>query len=249
MEAATLYNANVPYIFNGDAGPLYDQPLNANRIQFDDVPINYGSTVNPIVNVTRVSFDVSRGANAPASTVTAYAAPMVADSLQNGGPNDFPDLDDPGTPVLLGTFNLPATTQYGRLTVTFGDGVTPIFTAPLDTAWAGPGQPGYFMLGLKFSDPDPQNQGHVGWSYADPGAVNPATGIAANGNIDAAWDYLSPTNFLEYSNFDPNNQPIPTAYMMTVEGTVVPEPASVTLLLGGAATMLLGRHRRSSRRA
>jgi hypothetical protein len=242
--AAVLYDASVPQVFDGDSGPLYDQPRDATRTQYDDVPINYGTTVNPIVNVTRVSFDVSRGAGAPASTVTAYAAPMVPDSLQNGGPNDLAGFDDPGTPVVLGTFNLPATTAYGRVTVTFGNGTTPIFTTPLDTTWAGPGKPGFFMLGLKFSDPDANNQGNVGWSLADAGPIDFTTGLAANGNIDAAWDYQSPTNFFEYGENDPNNQPIPTAYMMTVEGTVVPEPASAALMLGGAMVLVVRRRGR-----
>src|SRR5213595_1615334 len=58
--AAVLYDANVPRKFSpGDTDPLYYQPgpdSGPGRVLIDDVPINYGTTINPTVNVTKVSF-------------------------------------------------------------------------------------------------------------------------------------------------------------------------------------------------
>src|SRR2546423_15478966 len=72
-SAAVLYDANVGRRFApGDADPLFYQvgpDSGANHILIDDVPINYTGFVNPQVKVSRVSFDLSRNASAPAVTV------------------------------------------------------------------------------------------------------------------------------------------------------------------------------------
>src|SRR5437867_8266756 len=70
-SAATIYDANIPRKFlPSDSDPLYYQvgPFSGpGRIMYDDVPVNYSSAapVNPSVNVTRLSFDISRLALAP----------------------------------------------------------------------------------------------------------------------------------------------------------------------------------------
>src|SRR6478752_4062521 len=47
-SAATLYDANVPRYFTTTAtDPIYFQVQDANRIMFDDVPVNYGTTGSP----------------------------------------------------------------------------------------------------------------------------------------------------------------------------------------------------------
>src|SRR5689334_18291544 len=65
-SAATLSDATVPRYFTTTAiDPLYFQVQDANRIMFDDVPVNYGATAAPAVTVNRVSFDITQVANAP----------------------------------------------------------------------------------------------------------------------------------------------------------------------------------------
>ena len=118
-HAATIYDANVPRKFlPTDADPLYYQVgpnSGANRIMFDDVPVNYNAAIPiPIANVNRVSFDISRRGLAPSVIITAYYAPMVLDSLQSGDPdpnNDSAVFDDPGAPVQIGSVTLSASTS------------------------------------------------------------------------------------------------------------------------------------------
>jgi hypothetical protein len=245
-SAAVLYDASVPrYFLPTDADPLYYQVGNANRIMFDDVPVTYNNAVpNPTAVITKATFDISRVALAPSVVITAYYAPMVLDSLQVGDPdpaNDSGVFDDPGPPVSFGsiTLNASVSNTQSRQTISFGNGVTPLFTVPLDLTQK-PGGAGYFFLGLKFSTTTRSN----GWTVADPGALDTDNNIAANGNLDVLFDYGSPTSFQEFTYpEDGNMQLIAGAQMMHVEGAVVPEPigAGVILLAG---SLLARRSRR-----
>jgi len=210
---------------------------------FDDVPVNYGATVAPSVTVTRVTFDVTQVANAPGTTVTAYYAPMVPDGAQFGGNNASDDAawDDPGAPVAIGSFTPRSTINYTRTTITFGNGVNQLFTTPLDTT-QNPGGPGYFFLGLKFSD----TTNKTGWTIANPGAVDDNTGVALNGNLDLLFDYSGPTNFEEFTYGTDGNNPsgfIAGAQMFKVEGAVVPEPLSGGVVVLAGAWVMFRRRR------
>src|SRR5437867_3549784 len=134
VQAAILYNANVPRFFApGDLDPVYYNPgpdSGPNRIVFDDVPVATLATPNATALVSRVMFDVQRLANAPLVTVTAYYAPIVPNNPSNGGGgNDF-HWGDPGTVTQVGSVTLAANgSSITRTTITFGDGVNTLFNS------------------------------------------------------------------------------------------------------------------------
>ena len=110
------------------------------------------------------------------------------------------------------------------------------------------------MLGLKFSDiSTTNNRPNNGWTIADPGPTAPSgpgmddVDIATNRNMDVLWDYGSQADFAEFTyGFDgyPQPQPIAGAQFFSVEGTLVPEPASLALIALGALAPLWRRVRK-----
>jgi hypothetical protein len=249
----TLYdNTASPRKFSpGDALPLSGGTLDAGHVLWDDVPINIGANVGQSVDVKRVTFDILRGAGAPAVNLEFYWAPLVADNGPNRGSNtSVPfdgSMDDPGTPTIIGSLSLPANPGAAtRLSVPVGDGLATIFnTGALNSTTYDydpdldfyfdnlhPGY-GYFMLGIKFSNTDPRN----GWTLADD--LNNLT-LSTEGFLDMA-DTVDEFYYLD----DSAGVPIRGTNMMIVEGEVVPEPAGAVALLAlaGGAALLRSRRR------
>lgn len=234
--AAVVYTATTPrYYLPADADPLYynvGPDSGAGRILFDDVPILLGVEPAPSINVTQVSFDISRRPNAPATTINAWWAPLVLDNAQFGGAGDGPN-DDPSSPLLIGSVNLPQNgPAHSRSTISFGDGVSLLFnTGTLNLAQA-PGW-GMFALGLEFSDISADQ----GWTIG----VHPD-------NSDLLWDYASNITYDEFTyGLDGNGQFIIGTQLMTVTGSVVPEPAAASILGALLAGVAARRSHRTQR--
>ena len=192
-------------------------------ITFDDIPIPVsrlgGATA---VDVTRITVGIRRAGNAPAVDVNLFWSTLTTTV---SAPDT--ELDVPFLPI--GTQSLAARNEAAFITelVTFGDGTNTLFTAPLNgTLFNGFGS---FLLGLQFSNADTLN----GWRLT--------SGADANANV--MWIYDTDVTPSEGAfNFGPSPNPAATFYII-VEGSPVPEPASLGLLAG--AGILAMRRRRN----
>jgi hypothetical protein len=221
---ATMLYSNITQTgsrFNPGTG---GEPLGAGTqqdITFDDIPIPAsrlgGATA---VDVTRVTVGIRRAGNAPATDINLFWSTMTTNVT-----DPDTELDVPFFPI--GTQSLAARNEAAFITeiVTFGDGASTLFTAPLnDTIFNGFGS---FLLGLQFSNGDSLN----GWRLTS----------GADVNANAMWIYDTDVAAAEgVFNFGPAPAPAATFYI-TVEGNPVPEPASLGVL---AFTGLLGLRRR-----
>ncbi len=235
-NAGIVYSATTPRFFDpNDIGPMWGNAGFfsggvAGRTLYDDVPVHVGNYLAPTVNVTQVSFDISRRANQPGMTVTAVWAPMLLDAAQNGGASDGPN-DDPGAPIVFGSVNLgPSGSTHSRQTVTFGNGSTVLFNTGLLNNVQAPGF-GLFTIGLQFSD----TTSNQGWTIGT---------ADLDDNSDVVWNYGSALNIQEFTYpVDVNLNPIIGTHMMVVQGELLPEPGSVAALLIGSVFMLARRAR------
>ncbi len=231
-SAALVYDASVQtgsranvgqagFFSAGDTG-------SANRVAYDDVPIaNALLGANTALQVTKVTVGIRQLAGAPATNVSVYWTTFTTATT----PPDT-QIDIPAN--LVGMQGLGAAAASVTSLVTFGDGVTPMFTVPLNTTLI-PGF-GSFALGVNLSSTNSAN----GWRI-----TNPAVGFA-NANT-AAWahdpDQTSgiagaPTEIGPF-NFGAG---APATFYIVIEGNPVPEPATLGLLsLGGI--LLLKRRR------
>lgn len=247
--AASPRGSNVVYSRTTQAGLRFNPGVGGNPvgtglqtdITFDDIPIPLAvlGAGNTALEVTRVTVGIRR-------TGTDFVAPS---GPQGAAPaSDFnlfyttatttvvaPDTNIDTPPIFVATQSLPARTEAGFVTelVTFGDGVTPLFTVPLNFTilQSAPGAEdfGTFMIGLQISD----TTGNAlnGWRTTTGPSAN-AAGIfwlydtdVANPEIAAGFGAAGPSSFF-----------------IEVEGTPIPEPSSLALL--GVGCMVLFRRRR-----
>lgn len=263
-QADVLYDSTVAPRFDGGPNPLGYNNSNFNdaidHIHWDDAAIFVNGIPGSYVNVTRLSFGIFRDVGAPAVNIDLYWSDMVLDGggpIPNRGNASIPPLDspidDPGTPNLLGTIALTA--NLGGQTqqiITIGNGIDTLFTTaalnlttadvdrtsdlndPDYTFGQHPGY-GYFFVGLNLKNTDDRNQWIIAshphnlfYTVDDFQDFDPST-------IDEFW--LGP-------DLD-GGEPIEGTMSVKVEGTIVPEPASIGML-GVMAAGLLARRRRTA---
>jgi hypothetical protein len=223
--AQTFYDATAPRFEPGTVPPkawYYNPGMgNPGHTLFDDVTTP--AAVSPtfpgtLYNIKRITFGITRLANAAPVTITPYYAQLFPDNTANGGPGDGPDYDvQSPTPIPGGPLSLPANgpALQQAQPISFGDGVHTLFnvngaTASPDTSFRS------FAVGLNFSTTDVQN----GWTVA----LN-------DNNLDLLWDYVSNSSFDEFTyGNDGIGDPIIGTQWIKVEGLVlsgVPADANV----------------------
>jgi hypothetical protein len=196
----------------------------------DDIEINQ-ALINPFhlpMNITRVTFGIVQFPGATPVSITGYYSTTSPDADNDG----FPEVDSPihsfGT-ADIPEFNGNDPAVYNAV---IGDGLSTLFTiTPNFTNLPGYGQ---FALGLSFSDTDTQNI----WGVVDPNAKT-------DNSLVQAWfyDFGSAEGF-SYQLTDEFDQPIDTTFLVTIEGSLVPEPATLALAAPGALILL--RRRRAA---
>lgn len=190
-------------------------------ITFDDIPIPAARLAGQnAIDVTRITVGIRRAGNAPATDINLFWSTATTGPT---APNT--ELNVPFFPV--GSQALAARSEAAFITqlVTFGDGVNPLFTASLnDTLFSGHGT---FMLGLQFSNGDALN----GWRLTN--------GPDLNANV--MWLYDSDVT-PETGSFNFGTGGPSATFYITVEGTPIPEPASLSML--ACASLLALRRRR-----
>ncbi len=227
-NAAVVYDASTQTGFRYNAGQAgTTSPADNRRTAFDDVNFSDAAVgANTAIEVTRVTVGIRRLASVEATDVriswaTLTPGPVAPDT----------ELDLPAS--VIGTTSLAAN---GAASVTqlvsFGDGTTPIFIAPLSTIFTGFKS---FAIGLNLSS----TSGNQGWRITN--------GPSANGNVFWQHDpFLTgqPNPEAAFLFDGTNNPPNPPAtFYIIVEGNFVPTPGAAALLgLGG---MIAGRRRRA----
>lgn len=221
--------ADLMYQSTTETGSRYNPGLGAlgtPRVAFDDVMIP-ADRLNPgdnALEVTRITYGIRRAGTAPEVTLGLHYATMTTGTV-------LPDTELDSPPFLFHTVTLPARVgEPGFITelVTVGDGVTPLFTVPLNDTLVS----GYhgFLAGLSMSD---SNDGN-GWRVTS----------GPDANINVFWVYnvdgplSDPPTPLENRFVFGGTSPPPATMYLVVEGNSVPEPASLALLaLGGLALL------------
>lgn len=257
-NATLLYSATAPRTV-GDVGkdsPSYDgdYTLNAgtaNHILFDDAFIDRPGA-DSYLSLTNISVGIIRDSLAPATDVNVYIAPMLDNTAVSQGSNAGNDpnaggdaVPDIGTPILIGT------QSYGQNIAVVDDDLLSFNISQVLAGYTGyAGKLGFF-IGVEFTDTDQKN----GWvlAKANVPAVFPAvyssfdygtqTGPTLGYNLDAAWDYLAATNSDEFAVLPAadgpgNTIPLNSTFYASAEGSVVPEPTSLGLLLAGGLMMV-----------
>lgn len=205
-----FYSATTPRFFNPlDVNSMYyNVPGTRPRILFDDITVPFSAPTSRF-QVTKVTVKISRTTGAPAVTVSPYYSVIVPNNVYNGGASDFPDFPDVAPPTAFGSpQNLAAMggAPFTETTLSFGTGSSTLFIVPGSTAALVPGKHS-FAIGLDLSNADSRN----GWTIAQQ----------AN-NLDLLWDYVSSTNFAEFTyDVDSQSNFIVGTQYLRVEGQVV----------------------------
>lgn len=220
-QAITVYSLLTPKDppnFIGDR----NVPVANGTYIYDDVNVDnalLGS--NTALRINQIRVGILRDPGAPATTVSfrlAETNPQVV---------PFPILDS-GTVQTIGSVGLSA---YGGSvpTVELVDLIFPPATGPIVNLEFGD-QPGYgqFAVGLAFND-TPSASPKNTWAIHDYTIVPPQLYL----NLDGAWS----DSFVPYSlTFGGND--IYTTFMLGVDASPIPEPASLSLLALGVVPML-----------
>lgn len=224
VETGSRLNASQSGIFG--AGTLADNT----RVLYDDVPIQaalVGAATS--LDVTRITVGIRQLANAPATDVSLFWSTFTTTVV---APDS--NLDTPGN--FVATQPLAGSLVAVTSLMTFGDGITTMFNAPLNTTLFAGGI-GAFSVGLRFSNTSNLN----GWRVATPAPtfLNSGTGWIhdAAGTLGIAGNPAEVT----FNLGAPPNPP--ATFYLIVEGNLVPEPGSLGLLTLGALAIVRRRRK------
>jgi hypothetical protein len=204
----------------------------ANTVILDNVVVpSYPAPGLGGLNVTKVTVDDFQKASAPATTYQLYYSTITSDRTPNPGGHD-PVIAAPtavGSPANVAANPNGANGSF-IAPVVFGDGINTLFTlsdSQLNFTDPAVSTGAEFLLGFKSSTTG-TDQG-LRLAKPDTGYENPVE----------YYEYNASTNgqatFTFFSATDPNNG---AGFWVTVEGNVVPEPATLGLAaLGGLALL------------
>jgi hypothetical protein len=192
-----IYTATDPRMVFGAVPPraYYYEPGFAfggqpGHILFDDVTVHApGTPVLPqtLFNVKKITFGITRKAAAPAVTITPYYAALSPDAFAFGGTGDGPNYDPVSPTQMAAPMNLDANggplVQDLEISFGFDNGYQTLFNVVGATASPNANYRS-FAAGLNFS----VNDGDNGWT------------VAKNlDNLDLLWDYISNSDFDEFT--------------------------------------------------
>lgn len=189
-------------------------------IIFDDVALSLGALGSGnAITVTRITFQVTRNGTVSGINETNDFTLFWAQAPTTAAP--LPEFHSIGTKTFEG-----GSTWYLLYNLTFGDGTTPLFTAPLDFDL----NPGYgsLLIGLQASNP---NVYWGGWSLA---------GTDETGSYSSKYEWVYDSDSLPGELYLGEDPEVNISYYLVVEGyvTTIPEPASMLFLTLGAASLL-----------
>jgi hypothetical protein len=211
-NAQVFYDATEKRMVPGSVPPkaYYYNPGNPGHIVFDDVTTigaHGGTLPGTLYNIKRITFGLTRRANAPAVVVTPYYAQLFPDSVQNGGAGDLAAFDPLNPTVIAAPESLGGNgpTLVQDLEISFGNGVNTLFNVPGAQATTDPIYRS-FAVGLQFSAADIEN----GWTVAKN-----------DDNLDVLWDHVSNSNFDEFTYFSDGEGLVIGTQYVKVEGLIL----------------------------
>lgn len=232
-SAATLYSETTP-LTGSFYAPQGNTAAPSTTVQLDNIVVpSYPAPGAGGLNVTKVTINARQTTGAPATTVQLYYSTIATDRTNVADPI----INAPtsvGAPVAVAANPGAAT----NTPVVFGNGVSTLFSltdAQLNFTDPGVTTGAEFLLGFKFSDTG-TTQGLL-LAKPDAGYQNPVE----------YYEYNTATNGQQTFTFFAQNSPNDGAgFYITVEGNLVPEPATMGFAAIGGLMLLARRPGRQS---
>jgi hypothetical protein len=238
-SAATLYSETTPLtgtFFVSQASATTGTNPTVNDAILDNVVVpSYPAPGLGGLNVTRVTVSTVEQAGAPGGNLSLYYSTITAD--RTGSPT--PAAPVIAAPTLVTSAAMPANGGASTVTnpVVFGNGTSTLFSltdAQLNFTDPGVNNGAEFILGFK-NDSTSALQG-IQLAKPDAGYENPVEYYEYNtsDNGQATFTFFTQTS--------PNDG---AGFWVTVEGNVVPEPATLGLAALGGLALLARRPKRN----
>jgi Secretion system C-terminal sorting domain len=196
-------HGQVIYPTTTSVGSIYNAG-DANLVAFDDVGFEASLiSAKNTVSVKKLTVQIGRAANAPATTVTVWMG--ILDDLGNIIANNY------------GSLNLPANGATGvSVPIVLGDGNSVIEDVPITTYT---NNDGFFLVGVQFSNPSNLN----GWIiYSAPPSPN------FNDDFYSEYDVTNKSSFdYDFGVGNPN-----ASFGIEVVGSLIALPVELTSFTG-----------------